>query len=185
MRWLHARFESACRHGATWTAKKCRRRWECHNRTASATDIRLKDTVRIEIDAPLRKVAEVFTDPANSTKWMDDLVACEPVSGTPGMPGSKYRLVSKNEQMTFTATVIARDLPNESRLVLDSPTVEVSVRTTFASLPSGRTELVSEETFMFKSTFARVFGFFARPAIRRAHRHHMESFKRFSEGGSR
>jgi polyketide cyclase/dehydrase/lipid transport protein len=150
--------------------------------SAQDTDIELKDIVRIEIAAPLRKVAELFTDPANSTKWMDDLVAYEPVSGTPGMPGSRYRLVSKNERMTFTATVISRDLPKESRLVLDSPSIEVSVRTTFASLPPGGTELVSEETFAFKSALGKGFGFFARPAIRKAHRHHMESFKRFVEG---
>ncbi len=141
----------------------------------------MKDVVRIEIEAPLRTVAELLTDPENTTKWMDDVIACEPVSGTSGMPGSKYRLVSNDQRMTFTATVVARDLPKESHVILDSPTVQVDVKTTFAALPSGGTELVSEEIFSFKGLFAKVFGFFARRAIANAHRRHMESFKRFAE----
>jgi hypothetical protein len=141
----------------------------------------VKDVVRIEIEAPLRRVADLFADPENATKWMEDVIAYEPVSGASGMPGSRYRLVSNDQRMTFTATVVSRDLPEESRLILESPTVQVDVKTTFAALPSGHTELVSEEIFRFKGLFAKVFGFFARRAIGNAHRRHMESFKRFAE----
>jgi hypothetical protein len=37
-------------------------------------------------------VAGLFADPMNSPKWMDDIDRCEPISGTPGFPGSTYRL---------------------------------------------------------------------------------------------
>lgn len=140
----------------------------------------MKDIVRIEIDAPLETVSRLFADPEKSTQWMDD-VEYEPVSGAPGTPGSKYRLLSKTGGMNFTATVLARDLPNESRLVLEAPAVTVSVRGKLAAISSDRTELVSEELFDFQGFFNRAFGFFARPVIRKAHRRHMESFKRFAE----
>lgn len=141
----------------------------------------MKHVVRIEIDVPVDKVAEVFTDPRNATKWMDD-VEYEPVDGAPGAPGSHYRLVSKtDDNLTFRASVVARDLPKESRLILDSPAVVVLVKTTFAALPGQRTELVSEETFQFKGIFRKAFSLLARGAIGKAHRGHMESFKRFAE----
>ena len=58
--------------------------------------------VELEIDVPQEKLAELFTDPPNNTKWMDDLKSCESISGTLGMPGSKYRLVPKAGDMVFT-----------------------------------------------------------------------------------
>jgi len=41
--------------------------------------------------------------------------------------------------------------------------------------------LVSEEQFRFKSALGRLLGLLAQPLIRRAHRRHMVSFKRFAE----
>jgi hypothetical protein len=40
---------------------------------------------------------------------------------------------------------------------------------------------VSEEDFPFKGLFNKVFANFARPAIKKAHRGHMNAFKRFAE----
>jgi hypothetical protein len=48
-------------------------------------------------------------------------------------------------------------------------------------LSPGTTRLVSEEVFTFKGLLSKAFGLLARPAIRRAHRRHMEGFKRFAE----
>jgi hypothetical protein len=51
----------------------------------------------------------------------------------------------------------------------------------FISLSDQLTMLISEETFKFHGLFHKVCGFFARAAIKRAHRRHMESFKRSAE----
>ena len=83
--------------------------------------------------------------------------------------------------MVFTARVVATDLPNESQLVLEAPNVVVQVKGTFAAMGPDKTKLISEEIFSFKSLFNKVFGLLARHAIRKAHRQHMESFKRFVE----
>jgi hypothetical protein len=140
----------------------------------------MKDVVEINIDAPIAMVARLFANPGNSEKWMDDS-RYEPLSGDQGAPGSTYRLVSRNGKMVFTATVIARDLPNESELVLEAPNVVVRVRSTFAAIAPDKTKLISEEIFSFKGLFNKLFGLLARHSIRSAHRHHMESFKRFAE----
>jgi hypothetical protein len=140
----------------------------------------MKDIVAVEIDAPQAKVAELFADPGNNPEWMEDLKAYEPLTGEPGLPGSTYRLAQGDGGLTFTATVIARDLPREVRLALDSPKVAVSIRTTFGK-SDRRTRLVSTERFRFKGVFGPVLGWLARRSIHRAHSRQMQAFKRFAE----
>jgi hypothetical protein len=89
--------------------------------------------------------------------------------------------VPKKGKMVFVATVLARDLPAESRLSLDASNVTVSVKGILVPLSSDRTRLTSEEVFRFKGPLNRIFGFLARGAIKNAHRRHMEAFKRFAE----
>jgi hypothetical protein len=112
---------------------------------------------------------------------MDDLERVEPISGKAGMPGSQYRLVPKRGNMVFVATVLSRDLPSESRLMLEASNVSVAVRADFRAIAPDRTLLVSEEVFTFKGWVGRIFGFLAQGAIRKAHRTHIEAFKRFAE----
>jgi hypothetical protein len=112
---------------------------------------------------------------------MDDVDRVETISGQLGMPGSKYRLVPKKGKMVFVATVLARNLPSESHLSLEASNVTVSMKGLFGALSSDRTRLTSEEVFSFKGPLSKVFGFLAQGAIRRAHRRHMEAFKRFAE----
>jgi hypothetical protein len=141
----------------------------------------MKSVIELEIVGPRPRVAELFASPENSPRWMDDLGRYEAISGTPGMPGSRYRLVPKKGSLAFVATVKARELPRRVQVELDSPKITVSVTGTFEELSPGRTRLVSEEVFTFKGLFSKAFGLLARPAIRRAHRRHMEGFKRFAE----
>lgn len=56
--------------------------------------------------------------------------------------------------------------------------VELEIDVPFSS---SRTRLVSEELFTFKGALGAVLGFLARGAIKKAHRRHMEWFKRFAE----
>jgi Polyketide cyclase / dehydrase and lipid transport len=141
----------------------------------------MKSTITVEINLPQARVAELFSNPRHSTRWMDDVDRIEVVSGELGAPGSQYRLVPKKGNMVFVATVLVRDLPNECRLRLDSPSVVVSVTGTFQPLTATRTLLVSSEVFSFKGVTSAIFGFLAQSAIRKAHRRHIEAFKAFAE----
>ena len=143
----------------------------------------MKSIVNLNIDAPRERVAELFADPRNNTKWMDDIERYEPVSGQPGAPGSKYRLIPKKGDMVFVATVISNDLPRESRLFLDGSNVTVSITAQYVALSPRKSRPVSEEVFTFKNLIGKIMSFFARGAIRKAHRRHMEAFKRFAERG--
>jgi hypothetical protein len=59
----------------------------------------MKSVVEFDIQAPHDKVAALFADPGNNLKWMHDLDRCEPMTGSPGMPGSTYRMVPKKGEM--------------------------------------------------------------------------------------
>jgi hypothetical protein len=144
----------------------------------------MKSIVAVEIHRPRREVAMLLADPANMTRWMNNLAAYEYIDGEPGAIGVRYRMVGKpgTRQQTFVATVTAMHLPEWYSLALKSPTVDVLVDVTFTALAKDRTKLRSEETFTFHGVFRRLFSTFAHGDIRKHHREHMESFKRFAEG---
>lgn len=145
----------------------------------------MRSVIDLNIQAPRDSVAALFADPMNNPKWMDDVERCEPIAGVPGLPGATYRMVPKSGNRVFVATVLSRDLPKEIRLQLDASDVTVWITDRFSALSERATRLVSEEDFRFKSALSRLLGFLATPLIRRAHRRHMISFKRFAEDRAR
>jgi hypothetical protein len=144
-------------------------------------------TSRVELDINIRQaqLAELLADARNTPKWMDDLDRIEPISGEPGQPGSVYRLVPKEGSLVFVATVLTRSLPTIVRVSLVARRISVLVTDTFVGLSENRTRLISEEVFTFTGTLSKVTGFVGRRSIARAHRQHMESFKRFAESHAR
>ena len=141
----------------------------------------MTSVVDLEIDVPQARLAELHANPELSTEWMDDVERYEAVAGQPGMPGFQYRLVPKTGSMVFVATVVSRNLPNELRLQLDATHVGVSVTARFLAVSPQRTRLTSEQVFRFRGLLYRALGLVAGRAIRKAHRRHMEAFKRFAE----
>src|SRR2546423_12815923 len=93
----------------------------------------MKSTVALDIDVPQQRLATLFADPTLNTKWMKDVERYEPLSGQPGAPGSTYRLVPKEGDMVFVATVISNDLPNESRLRLEASGFTVAITARYIS----------------------------------------------------
>jgi hypothetical protein len=141
----------------------------------------MKSIVEVEINLPQKEVAELYADPRNNLRWMHDVARYEPLSGEEGMPGSIYRLLPKEGDMIFVATVIERNLPDELKLHLEAADVDVQVRGTFSSLSPIRTKLISEEVFTFKGVEEETVSSSVKEDIKRAHRQHIEDFKCFAE----
>ena len=140
----------------------------------------MTSVVEVDIDRTQADVAALMADPRNNTKWMDDVARVEPIDGELGTPGSTYRLVPREGNMVFVATVAARDTAR-LRLRLDASNVVVSVTSTLIETAPDRTRLISEEVFRFKGLFNTLFGFLAQASIKKVHRRHIEAFKRFAE----
>ena len=137
--------------------------------------------VELEIEARQEPLAQALAEPRNNPVWMEDINRIEPVSGEVGQTGSTYRIVPKRGDRIFIARVVHRALPDQLKLLLDSPHVSVSITDSFQRITDSRTKLVSEEIFVFKGIFGKVEGLLGRSAIKHAHRRHMEAFKRFAE----
>ena len=141
----------------------------------------MKDVVIVNINAPKRKVAALLADPSKHPDWRADIARYEPVSGEPGQPGSKYRLIPKRGGFLFTGTVQRRSLPNRLRVTLESPTTTFELRGTLTSLPGDRTQLVSEEVISFKGVWSKTVGLLTGPSFRKTHRQNIEAFKKLAE----
>ena len=141
----------------------------------------MRSVVDLDIDAPRETVAELYSDPRNNPKWMDDLERNEPISGVLGQPGSRYRMVSRDSNMHFVVTVEALRLPEHVRLHLEETHATVDINVDFVQLDVGLTRFISTEDFHFTGFLPRLGGWLARGAIKAAHRRHMEAFKRFAE----
>ncbi|HEU0296080.1 MAG TPA: SRPBCC family protein [Anaerolineales bacterium] len=141
----------------------------------------MKSMVEVEINKSQGESAELYADPRNNLKWMHDIARYEPLSGKEGMPGSTYRLVPKEGDMIFLATVVERNLPDELKLHLEGSDADVDVKGTFRSLSPTRTKLISEEVFTFKGGGDETLSPSVKEDIQAAHRRHIEDFKSFAE----
>jgi hypothetical protein len=135
----------------------------------------MKSIVEVEINTSQKEAAALYADPHNNLKWRHDIACYESLSGEKSMPGSTYRLVPKQENMIFIATVIERKLPDELKLHLKALDVDVDVRGTFRSLPPSRTKLISEQIFTFNDADDETVS----PSVKE--RRDMEGFKSFAE----
>ncbi len=72
-------------------------------------------TVAVDIDLPRDRVVELFDDPENLLKWQTGLQSFEHLSGEPGHPGARSKLVfqSGKHRIELLETVTVRDLPDE------------------------------------------------------------------------
>lgn len=141
----------------------------------------MKSVVEIEIRVPQARVADLYADPSQNTKWMDDVERMEPISGELGAVGSKYRLVPRKGDMVFVVTVLAKNLPAELHLSLEARNVTISVKGLFTALSPTNTRLTHEQIYGFRGLLYKVVGFLGRRGIKKAQRRHMEAFKRFAE----
>ena len=143
----------------------------------------MKYTFETEINAPIEKVAELVGSPDHRKEWMEGLESDEHVSGTPGMPGAKSRLVFKTGNVTITmiGTVTSRNLPDELSETFEASNVLTFVKNRFVALSPQKTKYVSEQEFRFKGIFNKVVGFLLQGEFKKQTREHMEGFKRFAE----
>ena len=143
----------------------------------------MKYTFETEINAPIEKVAELVGNPDNRKEWMAGLESDEHVSGTPGMPGAKSRLVFKtgNVTITFIGTVIARSLPDEFSETFDASNVLTKATTRFVALSPQKIQYISEQEFQFKGIVNKLVGFLLQGEFKKQTLTHMENFKRFAE----
>jgi hypothetical protein len=138
--------------------------------------------VETEINLPVGRVIELFDNADNMKKWMEGLESFEHLSGTPGQPGAKSKLVfnMNGRKMEMIETVTVRNLPHEFSGTYEAKGVFNMVKNKFIPVGGNKTRYVSEQEFQLKG-FMKVIGFFMKGAFKKQSMKYLTDFKRFAE----
>ncbi len=142
----------------------------------------MRYTVEITINLPRARVIELFDSFENLKKWQEGLQEIEHLSGEPGQPGAKTRLLYDmgRRRVEMVETIISRDLPAEFSGTYDAQGVHNIVRNSFIDQGDSTRWLMDTE-FQF-SGFMRIMAFFMRRgSFEKQTRQSMQAFKDFAE----
>jgi hypothetical protein len=72
-------------------------------------------TLYVDIELPRDDVVRLFDSSENMFHWQNGIQSFEHVSGQPGQPGAKSRMIYQqgNQRIELTETITTRDLPDE------------------------------------------------------------------------
>ena len=142
----------------------------------------MKFANEIKIKLPVNKVVELFDNPDNLKLWMKGLKSFEHISGTPGQPGAKSRLVFEmgKRKMEMIETVTVRNLPHEFSGTYETNGVVNLVKNKFIAESDQVTHYISEQEFQF-SGFMKIIAFLMSGTFKKQSMKYLEDFKSFAE----
>lgn len=143
-------------------------------------------TVEIEIEQPRDKVVELFNNTENLFKWQTGLQSFEHLSGEPGQPGSKSKMIYINGKNTIelTETITLNQLPNEFAGLYEWSGGSNTLHTKFVELGPERTRWVSTGEYTMRSLMMKVMALLMPGMFRKQSLGFMENFKAFCEHGT-
>lgn len=143
----------------------------------------MKYTVEITIDLPRKRVVELFNNPDNMPKWMNGLESFEHISGEPGQPGAKSRLVFNEGKrvIEMVETIHTNNLPEEMTGSYETNGVVNNMVVQFKELDENSTKYIAYQEFIFSGLFMKLMGLLMPGAFKKQSMKYMESFKKFAE----
>jgi hypothetical protein len=142
-------------------------------------------TIEIEIDLPRARVIELFDNPDNLFKWQNGLQSFEHISGEPGQPEARSKLVfqiGKNTIELFE-TIIERKLPDEFNGRYEWSGGQNTLRNRFIELGPNRTKWECTCEYQFRGIMMKLMAFFFPGMFRKQNLDFMQNFKTFAEEG--
>ncbi len=142
-------------------------------------------TVCIDIDLPRDKVVELFDSPENLFKWQPGLQSFEHISGTPGQPGAKSKLVSLNgkRRIELIQTITKRNLPDELNGTYEWDGGKNTVENRFIELGPDRTKWVSTSSYDCTGFMMKLMMFVFGSKFREHNMTILRNFKAYCEEG--
>ncbi len=142
-------------------------------------------TVTIDLDLPRSRVIELFDSTENLPMWQKGLQRFEPISGEPGQPGAKSKMVYKmgKRDMELIETITKRELPDALHCTYETKGVFNVVSNRFVEVGPDKTRWESENEFRF-SGFMKVIGLLMKGAFPKQSLKYMQDFKAFAEDGT-
>jgi len=141
-----------------------------------------KYSVSIDINAPIDEVIKRFDNPDLMKEWMNGLISFEHLSGEPGQPGAKSKLVFQmgKRRVEMVETIKVRNLPKEFSGTYEANGVYNEVGNFFTAKDAHTTHYETTQLFEFKG-FMKVIGFLFPGAFKKQSMKYLEDFKAFVE----
>lgn len=143
-------------------------------------------TIAIDINCPRDRVIEIFDNPDNMAKWQEGFQSFEPLSGTPGQPGAKSKLIYINgkHRIQLIETITVRDLPDEFNGTYEWDGGSNTLRNQFTQVSPSATRWTSTCTYEFKGPMLKLMGLFVPGMFKKQNMKFMQNFKALCEDGS-
>ncbi|MFK8104748.1 MAG: SRPBCC family protein [Saprospiraceae bacterium] len=109
----------------------------------------MKYTCTVEIDAPIKKVVELWEAEENFKEWQDGFQSIEHLSGTPNTEGAKSKIVLDGKmRIELIETILSMNLPTEKLALYEHIHMTNTQASRFESLTNGKTRYVSEVEYL-------------------------------------
>ena len=134
------------------------------------------------INLPRERVVDLFDSFDNLKQWQEGLISHEHLSGEPGQPGARTKLVYKmgRRRLEMIETIITRDLPDEFSGVYDAQGVHNIVKNFFHD-QGDSTRWVLDSDFRFHGLMRLLSIFMPSSRFKKQTRQTMEAFKHYAE----
>jgi len=141
-------------------------------------------TVAVEIDLPRERVIELFDDAENLPKWQTGLQSFEHLSGEPGQPGARSKLVFQHgkHRIELIETITRRDLPDTFDGTYEWSGGSNTLQNRFIELGPDRTRWESTCSYRLRGMM-RLMGLLAPGSFRKQNMAFLQNFKAFCEEG--
>lgn len=142
----------------------------------------MRYTIELIINLPRDQVIKLFDSFENLKLWQEGLVSHEHLSGEPGQPGAKTKLLYDmgRRRVEMIETIITRNLPDEFSGTYDAKGVHNIVRNFFHD-EGDTTRWVLDSDFRFHGMMRLMSLFMPSSMFKKQTRQTMEAFKAFAE----
>src|SRR5689334_6380987 len=143
----------------------------------------MKYSDEIIINLPRERVVELFDNPDNMAKWQPTLKKFEAISGTPGQPGAKSRLVydMNGRTVEMIETITSRNLPDEFSGTYEASGVWNGMENRFYAEGKDKTRWSITTEFRFTG-FMSIIAFLMPGSFNKETHETLMRFKTFAEG---
>lgn len=138
----------------------------------------------VDIDLPVEKVIALFDNEENLKEWQDGLVSFDHISGTPGTPGAKSKMVYRTggREIELIETITAKNLPEEFSGTYVAKQMENTMTNSFTSLGPSKTRWDAEiEYTAFHGFMPKLMAFLMPGLFRKQTQKWLDQFKAFAE----
>lgn len=106
----------------------------------------MKYTCTVDIDLPIDKTVELWTDETHFKEWQDGFKSIELLSGTPDGTGAKSKIILDDgkRRVELIETIVNSDLPKEKRARYEHVHMTNTQTSRFEPISENKTRYISE-----------------------------------------